>query len=121
MIPEDFTVLYEKALASQDWELVNPLMTEEVSVTFSTGAVHQGKEKVQAAFEHNFKMIKSEKYAMSNIRWTKKTDTYAVFLFEYEWSGYINGNLLGGKGIGTSVIIYEDGHWKLLSEHLGKV
>lgn len=120
MNPDNFITTYETALASQNWKAVEPLVSNHVSVTFSNGNVHQGKHEVQKAFENNFSKIKSEKYVMENIVWLKKEQTFAVYLFEFNWSGIVDNKLVSGSGIGTSVIIQEDKVWKLLTEHLGK-
>ncbi len=120
MKPEDFIKAYETALATQDWKAVEPLIAEEASVTFSSGVVNKGKQAIKAAFEHNFATIKGETYQISQVQWLRKEEQFAVYLFNFTWSGYINGQLLGGSGIGTSVIINEDGKWQLLTEHLGK-
>ena len=120
MKPEEFIKKYEIALGKQKWNIVEPLICKEASVTFSDGSVHTGIEKVKAAFERNFSKIKNEKYAMENISWIKRDEKYAVYLFEYYWSGIIDGKLISGNGIGTSIIIKESGTWKLLTEHLGR-
>ena len=121
MKQEDFIAAYEKALASQDWKTVEPLISDQACVTFSDGTVHREKQNVQSAFENNFKKIKSEEYSMENIVWLRKEDRYAVYLFEFNWTGIVNDQSISGSGRGTSVIIKEDGNWQLLTEHLGKV
>jgi len=120
MNPEAFIKLYETALGTQKWKKVEPLISNEAIVTFSDGSVHRGKAKVQKAFENNFSKIKNEKYAIENIIWLKKEEKYAVYLFEFNWTGIVNGKSISGSGCGTSVIIYEDEKWKLLTEHLGR-
>ena len=120
MNPEKFISQYETALATQDWAKVAPLISDSACVTFSNGKVNQGIENIKAAFEHNFSLIKSEKYKIENVVWLKKEDTFATYIFEYLWAGIINGEPASGKGIGTSIIINEKNSWKLLSEHLGK-
>lgn len=120
MQPEDFIDRNQEALAQQDWKAVNPLLSKDVVVTFSNEAVHKGREKVRIAFEYNFKTIKSESYTMKKIHWLRKEEEFAVFAFEYDWSGIVNGEKMSGNGIGTSIIIQESGKWQLLSEHLGK-
>ncbi|TRX44913.1 nuclear transport factor 2 family protein [Fulvivirga sp. M361] len=120
MNPEEFIKLYETALGTQDWKVVEPLVSENVSVTFSNGVIHIGKENVQKAFEKNFSLIKNEKYAVENIKWLVKDKKYAVYLFEFNWTGIIEGQSSSGNGIGTSVLIKEDSKWKLLTEHLGR-
>lgn len=120
MKPEDFIKAYENALATQSWKNIEPLISESASVTFSNGSVHFGKSKVQTAFENNFKKIKNEKYLVDNVRWLSKEEKFAVYLFDFHWTGIVNGKSVSGDGIGTSVLVKEHHNWKLLTEHLGK-
>lgn len=116
----DFILAYETALASQQWHQVYPLISREAVVIFSDGTLHLGISKIKAAFERNFAIIKSEKYAITNVNWLKTESDFAVFTFEYNWTGLINKQKHSGSGIGSSTIIKEDGTWKLLCEHLSK-
>ncbi|HXD12520.1 MAG TPA: hypothetical protein VN653_20790 [Anaerolineales bacterium] len=54
MQPEEFIRAYEVALATQDWNQVEPLVHTDACVTFSNGTVHKGKGEIQRAFEKNF-------------------------------------------------------------------
>lgn len=120
MRPEDFIKEYEAALKTQDWKNVDPLFHDNACVTFSNGAIHMGKSKVRIAFENNFSMIKSEEYSIQNVRWVLKNESMAAFVFEFYWQGIINKNLTKGNGIGTIVLINENGKWILLTENLSK-
>ena len=119
MSPEEFIRAYEQALATQDWANVDPLIHDDVCVTFSNGTVHKGKAEVRSAFEKNFSLIKDEEYSMANVHWVKKGAEMAVYLFDFSWSGIINEKPASGAGRGTSVLIRESDKWKLLVEHLG--
>lgn len=119
MTPEDFIHAYESALAGQDWGQVEPLVHEDACVTFSNGSVHKGKAAVQKAFERNFSLIQDESYSMTNIYWVMKGDNMAVYLFEFHWSGLIDGKAAQGTGRGTSVLVRASDTWQLLVEHLG--
>lgn len=110
---------YERALATQDWSAVAPLVHDDACVTFSTGTVHKGKPEVREAFEANFSSIQDEQYAISRAHWVTRTADYAVCLYEFDWSGVIGGQAASGAGRGTSVLVREDGRWQLLVEHLG--
>lgn len=120
MTPENFIINYQSALASQDWLVVSPLIMAEASVTFSDGSVHSGKIAIQAAYERNFNAIKSEKYSILNVSWLRKEKDFAVYQFDFEWSGFFHDELVSGSGIGTSVIIRTQEKWMLLTEHLGR-
>jgi ketosteroid isomerase-like protein len=114
-----FVGLYESALATQDWAVVEPLMHPNVSVTFSDGSVHLGKEAVRNAFERNFKTISDEDYRIANVHWVFQSDDTAVYLFEFHWTGTVDGRPAVGGGRGTSVLVRERDDWRLLVEHLG--
>src|SRR5688572_25359393 len=70
--PDEFIALYERALASQGWPAVDPLVHDDACVTFSNGTVHVGKAAVQRAFESNFAAIADEEYRISNMHWVHR-------------------------------------------------
>ena len=119
MTPEDFVRRYEAALASQRWSEVDPLVHDDVCVTFSAGTVHKGRAAVRRAFETNFASIEDERYRVSNLHWVLRSEQVAVYLFDFEWSGHIQGRQAQGKGRGTSVLARDGDGWRLLVEHLG--
>lgn len=120
MTPEEFVGSYEQALRTHDWTMVDPLVHEDACVTFSTGTVHKGKAAVQRAFEQNFAAIQDEDYRISNVHWVLRSERMAVYLFDFHWTGRIDGRAAAGSGRGTSVLA-NDGQsgWRLLAEHLG--
>jgi ketosteroid isomerase-like protein len=119
MTPEEFVTEYERALGTQSWVAVEPLIHDDACVTFSTGAVHKGKQAVQAAYEANFKAITDERYRIANVHWVLQGRDTALYLFDFEWSGMIDGREASGKGRGTAALIVKDERWQLIAEHLG--
>jgi ketosteroid isomerase-like protein len=118
MTAEEFVGLYEEAL-DRRWAAVEPLIHEDACVTFSTGAVHKGKAAVRSAFERNFSAIEGEKYRISNVHWIKRASDVAVYLFDFAWTGRVDGRDVAGSGRGTSVLVRNGDSWQLLAEHLG--
>ena len=119
MCPKEFVHQYEKALASQEWTAVEPLVHPDICVTFSNGVSHRGKYAVRHAYEQNFSLIKEEEYNITNVHWVFKNESIAVYLFEFSWTGIIEGKDASGSGRGTSVLLKDETAWKLLAEHLG--
>jgi len=119
MTATDFVKQYEAALATQQWEAIRPLMHANASVTFSDGSVHKGRAAVQKAFQRNFAAITDETYQITNVHWLLDSDETAVYLFDFNWKGKINGQSASGGGRGTSVLVRDNGQWKLIAEHLG--
>ena len=118
MTPQDVMKKYEEALASQKWINVDPLMHNDVCVTFSSGTF-KGKTDVQKAFEQTFSIIKDEEYSISDLHWIYIGDESAICLYCFHWKGLINGQLSSGGGRGTSVLVKVSGKWEILTEHLG--
>jgi ketosteroid isomerase-like protein len=121
MNPDQFIRAYEDALGTQDWSQVEPLIHDDACVTFSNGTVYKGKAEVRRAFENNFSIIKDEQYSMTSVHWIHRGTETAVYLFEFRWSGYIDGKPAQGAGRGTSVLIRKADRWQLLVEHLGPI
>jgi ketosteroid isomerase-like protein len=119
MTPEEFIDSYQQALATQRWASVEPLIHADACVTFSTGAVHRGKEAARAAFEANFAAIKGEVYRISDVHWIVRLPEVAVYAFAFHWTGVIDGREASGAGRGTSVLLRDGAGWKLVAEHLG--
>lgn len=119
MSPNEFIRDYERALATQTWKAVSPLIHQNATVTFSNGAVHKGKNAVRIAYENNFDAIKNEDYRISNVHWVLVTENCATYTFEFQWAGMINGNAASGAGRGTTVLFRTLDKWQLLAEHLG--
>ena len=118
MTPKDLMQKYEKALESQNWLNIEPLMHNDICVTFSSGTF-KGKQEVQKAFEKTFDLIKDEKYSISNIHWVFIGEKTAVSLYNFNWEGVINGQQSSGGGRGTFVFINSSSQWQILTEHLG--
>ncbi|MBX3741765.1 MAG: nuclear transport factor 2 family protein [Akkermansiaceae bacterium] len=119
MEPEHFVISYEKALATQEWGKVAPLIHPDCTVTFSNGSCHKGKTEVQAAFQRNFDAIENEKYSITELHWVIRNKDFAVFTYSFAWSGVIAGEQASGAGRGTSTIVRGNTSWQLVSEHLG--
>ena len=119
MTHEEFVQRYEHALSTQQWGAVEPLIHANACVTFSDGTVHQGKSAIRQAFEQNFLSIQNEQYRISNIHWIIQQPGMAVFLFDFHWTGLVDGRDASGSGRGTSVLVKSGVGWQLLAEHLG--
>jgi ketosteroid isomerase-like protein len=116
--PKDFITAYEKALATQSWEQVAPLIHEDCVAIFSEGT-YTGKAEVESAFRKTFSLIEEEKYSLSAVHWVRQTEDTAILVYIFSWSGIIEGAPASGSGRGSSVLIKPDGRWQLICEHLG--
>ncbi|MEO9827425.1 MAG: nuclear transport factor 2 family protein [Paracoccaceae bacterium] len=115
----DFIKQYEVALGTQDWTKVAPLISETARVIFSNGAIHAGKDAIRTAYERNFATIKSEEYRIANVFWLSETPDSAAYMFDFYWTGIIEGREASGSGRGMAVLVRETEGWVLVGEQLG--
>ncbi len=109
---------YEAATAAQDLEGTLSLITDDAIYLFSNGTSHVGKPAIRQALASNFASIKDETYRLDNVHWVAASDSVAVCVYEFNWSGVIDGRPASGHGRGTSAIRKVDGDWFVSHEHL---
>ncbi|MEL6799058.1 MAG: nuclear transport factor 2 family protein [Pseudomonadota bacterium] len=119
MTPTEFIERYEAALKTQDWAVVAPLISDAACVIFSNGTVHVGKAAIKAAYERNYATIKNEAYRVENVHWLLEAADSAAYMFDFHWTGVINGREAAGGGRGTAVLVREADGWVLMGEQLG--
>jgi len=78
---------------------------------------------VAYAYATNFERIKGDAYRMSGPRWVHRStgspDAAAVCVFDFDWSGLVDGRSVSGRGCGTIVLVQTNDGWRLIAEHLG--
>lgn len=109
---------YKKALSTQRWEVVAPLIHEKACFVFTEGT-YFGKVAIEAAIRRTFDLIKNENYSIADLVWVYVSDTWAACTYDFTWSGLISGKQAAGSGRGTTVIVFEHGKWQIIHEHLG--
>lgn len=117
MSPEGFIESYKKAMASQQWANVEPLIHPKATVLFTTGT-YIGRLAIQEAIQHNFDTIQEDSYSISNIHWIHVDERNATCIFEFHWEGIVKGSVASGCGQGNMVLVKEDEDWQLMLEHL---
>lgn len=120
MSAKDFVKQYEAALGTQDWTKVAPLISDRATVVFSNGSMHVGKDAIRTAYEYNFTTIKNEEYRVENTHWLLETPDSAAYMFDFHWTGLIEGRKASGSGRGTAVLVRESKRWVLIGEQLGR-
>ncbi|KFC62481.1 SnoaL-like domain protein [Devosia sp. LC5] len=118
MTPDDFMRRYEAATNAHDLAGTLELIAEDAVYLFSDRTSHIGKPAIKNALAANFASIRNETYAISGLRWLAASEAVAVCIYEFRWSGEINGEAASGSGRGTSVLRRDDGHWLVAHEHL---
>lgn len=118
MGPTDFLRRYEAATRAHDLEGTLSLIADDAIYLFSDQTSHVGKQAISRVLASNFEAIEEETYELDNLHWVAASDDMAVCVYEYHWSGLIEGRPASGNGRGTSAISKVKGAWQVVHEHL---
>ncbi len=115
---QDFLSAYGKASDSNDLDAVLSMIDEEAVYFFSNESVHIGKQAIERAIRRNFESIQDDSYSIDNVTWLANTDDVAACVYDFSWSGTIEGQDAAGSGRGTTVLRRLGDDWKVVHEHL---
>ncbi len=118
--PDEFMREYEKATRAHDLEATLALITDDAIYLFSDESVHVGKPAIRRLLMQNFELIENEQYTISNLTWLVKTSDAAACVYDYAWSGLVNGRPVAGSGRGTGILKRSGTSWQVTHEHLSK-
>lgn len=118
--PDEFMSEYERATSSHDLQAILSLIDEGAIYLFSDGSVHIGLQAIERVLRHNFEIIQGEDYAIDNLTWILKTGDAAACVYDFSWSGIVNGEPASGSGRGTSILRRSGDNWRIVHEHLSK-
>jgi ketosteroid isomerase-like protein len=118
--PEDTLAAYTAAALAHDLDAVLSFVAGDAVYLFSNETCHAGKPAVRAAIARNFEAIRNETYGIRKLRWLARTEDLAVGVYEYEWSGEIDGEKTSGGGRGTTVLRRRGDGWEIVHEHLSR-
>src|SRR5260370_10078810 len=104
MSPEEFMKEYKLSNRQHDLERVRSLISEDALFWFSNATSHPGIERIAEAIKYNFTTIEDDHYEVGPIRWIVRTDTCAVCIYAFRWTGKIGGQPPARSTRGTSEI-----------------
>ena len=118
MSPAEFMRAYETVTNAHDLGALLELIADDAIYLFSSQTSHIGKAAIRKAIQANFDVIEGETYRIRHLKWLASSEDVAACVYEFEWSGTMDGKPASGGGRGTSVIRRIDGQWKVAHEHL---
>jgi len=118
MSPTEFMSAYEAVTNAHNLDVLLDLIADDAIYLFSNQTAHVGKPATRKAIQANFEAIQGETYRILNLKWLASSSDVAACVYEFDWSGTMNGRPVSGRGRGTTVIRRADGRWKVAHEHL---
>ncbi|HLD74822.1 MAG TPA: nuclear transport factor 2 family protein [Bdellovibrionota bacterium] len=119
MNPESVLSEYEKGLNTHNFDNVRHLIAPDAVFWFNEGSF-EGIDEIEKACNKTFNLIKNEKYWLTNKKWISSSQETVAIIYNYNWTGVINGKNESGFGRGTSILANIDNTWKIIHEHLSK-
>jgi len=113
-------IAYVRATNSHSLKATLALVDDDAVYLFSDESVHIGKRAIEKVIRRNFDLIKDESYSIDNLTWLVDSGEVAACVYDYSWSGTIDGEQVSGSGRGTTVLRRSPEGWRVVHEHLSK-
>jgi len=109
---------YIEAINSRDFSQVSKLLHEN-AVFYIDNKVQADLKQIAAYHEHFWNTLKDSKFWASDIDVIHSDCKCHVYLYQYKFSGYMDGKFVEGSGRSTDVFVQNDmtEQWQLLHEH----
>jgi ketosteroid isomerase-like protein len=118
--PQACMTAFVAALNAKDMDAALALLTEDAAFFYSNGSALWGKAAIREAIAANWASIDRDNYATHNPVWLAQSESAAVAVYGFSWSGLSDGKQIGGRGRGTSALRRESGGWRIAHEHLSQ-
>jgi uncharacterized protein (TIGR02246 family) len=118
MTPAEVKAELMRRMAAKDLHGTLELIADDAVYFWSNGAAMFGKEAVAEGLKANFAAIANDTYEISDVTWLVESGDVAACVFEFTWTGDIEGQPAAGRGRGASVLRRTDGQWQIVHENL---
>lgn len=108
---------YIRATNTHDFSEVEKCLADDAVYWFSDSTCTAIAE-IKKYFEQAWSIVQEEVYQANHVQWIATSSEVAACIYEYAWSGLINGVHQSGKGRATNVFKRVGGKWLLIHEHL---
>ncbi|WP_244446239.1 YybH family protein [Devosia riboflavina] len=115
--PEAVMAAYAELINRHDFALLIPLIDPKASFWFSSGT-YEGHEATRDAFERTWQRLANETYWLEDLRWIARSAEAASCIYRFHWRATIEGQVVEGKGRGTTVLARGESGWHIVHEHL---
>ncbi|WP_221627095.1 nuclear transport factor 2 family protein [Pontibacter sp. Tf4] len=112
-----FMQRYVAATNSHNFANVQPLL-QPGAVYWFNKKESRGLPEIEAGFNESWNYLPDEVYGIENITWLSIDKRSATCIYIYTYQGTHNGKPVQGKGRGTTILVKENGNWRIAHEHL---
>jgi ketosteroid isomerase-like protein len=118
--PQACTADFTAALLRRDMAAALALLADDVVLFYSNGAEIRGKDAFASTMRANWALVEDYRYSTLDPVWIAESDTVAVTIYGFAWSGVARGQQVSGAGRGTRVLHNTPTGWLVAHEHLSQ-
>lgn len=112
-----FMQRYVAATNSHDFTHVEPLLLPDAVYWFNKNE-SKGLQQIEVNFNQSWSYLPDEVYGIEDVKWLSVDKNSATCIYTYTYQGTHNGKAVQGQGRGTTILVKENGSWKIAHEHL---
>lgn len=121
--PQACMTSFIEAMIRRNMPAALDLLTDDVALFYSNGSAVWGKRQFEAVMAANWKLVDDYSYKTVDSIWIAQSETVAVAIYTFAWSGVAGGNPVQGEGRGTRVFrkVQSESRssgWLIAHEHL---
>ena len=113
---------FEEIAEKEDFALIKDMIHERAYFRFNDGDF-LGRQAIQAVFEKTWRgdpSVKKARFYLSDIVVLTTDQSTATATYTYNWEGSQGGREFRVQGRGTRVLLRENGHLRIIHEHLSR-
>jgi uncharacterized protein (TIGR02246 family) len=118
MTPADVKAELLRRMTAKDLPGTLELIADDAVYFWSNGSAMFGKDAIAEGLKDNFANIQNDTYNVSDVTWLVESADAAACVFEFTWTGDIDGHPAAGRGRGASVLRRADARWQIVHENL---
>ena len=118
MSPAEVKAALVRRMRAKDLPGTLELIAEDAVYFWSNGGAMFGKDAIAAALSTNFSSIDDDTYDVSDLTWLVESADAAACVFQFSWTGVIDGQHAAGQGRGASVFRHGPSGWQVVHENL---
>lgn len=118
MTPEEYNQELYRRMNAKDLDGTLELIADDAVYFWSNGSSMFGKAAIAEGLKRNFDVIQNDTFETLDVTWIVKSDDLAACVYQFRWTGEIEGKAVAGGGRGSSVLRRVHGQWRTVHEHL---
>ncbi|MCL2200215.1 MAG: nuclear transport factor 2 family protein [Defluviitaleaceae bacterium] len=111
---------YMEAINTHDFSHVSKVLHKNATFCHA-GQMKATFEQIKAYHDNFWDTVKESKFWATDVTLIYSDDKCRVYTYQYNYSGYVEGEHVESGGTSTDVFVKNNEKWELLHEHSGSM